>query len=304
MVTESGVPETLGYKFKRRMLGPPLVNEQMQERAAVPAARPRRAVLRRHLLGRLRHRGDAHRDDPGRRPGRVHADPADDAGDPGRHRAGRAVLPRGRLGLHPGGRLLRGGPGELRAAGRPGRGRRAAHRLHRDRRGADRRGQRRDRLRVPAAGQHPVLRAGDPAWISVVACWSCASATCAASGRRARLRAADLPVHRLGHPHDRRRPDPRADHRPRARRPVPRSHLPDRAQYRGLLSVGMLYMLAKAFANGGSSLTGIEAVSNAVSALKPPEGRNARQILVTQGHRRIPDRGHLLAGARHARDPV
>jgi amino acid transporter len=51
----------------------------------------------------------------------------------------------------------------------------------------------------------------------------------------------------------------------------------------GLISVALIYMLAKAFANGGSSLTGIEAVSNAVSALRPPEGRNARQILVTQG---------------------
>jgi len=51
----------------------------------------------------------------------------------------------------------------------------------------------------------------------------------------------------------------------------------------GLISIGLIYMLAKAFANGGSSLTGIEAVSNAVGALKPPEGRNARQILVTQG---------------------
>ena len=50
-----------------------------------------------------------------------------------------------------------------------------------------------------------------------------------------------------------------------------------------LISVGLIYMLAKAFANGGSSLTGIEAVSNAVGALRPPEGRNARQILVTQG---------------------
>jgi len=50
-----------------------------------------------------------------------------------------------------------------------------------------------------------------------------------------------------------------------------------------LLSFGMIYMLAKAFANGGSSLTGIEAVSNAVGALRPPEGRNARQLLVTQG---------------------
>jgi amino acid transporter len=51
----------------------------------------------------------------------------------------------------------------------------------------------------------------------------------------------------------------------------------------GLLTFGMIYMLLKSFANGGSSLTGIEAVSNAVSALRPPEGRNARQILVIQG---------------------
>jgi amino acid transporter len=50
-----------------------------------------------------------------------------------------------------------------------------------------------------------------------------------------------------------------------------------------LISIGLIYMLAKDLANGGSSLTGIEAVSNAVGALRPPEGRNARQILVTQG---------------------
>ena len=51
----------------------------------------------------------------------------------------------------------------------------------------------------------------------------------------------------------------------------------------GILSAGLIYVLLKSFANGGSSLTGIEAVSNSVSALRPPEGRNARQILVTQG---------------------
>jgi amino acid transporter len=51
----------------------------------------------------------------------------------------------------------------------------------------------------------------------------------------------------------------------------------------GLASWAAIYILARAFANGGSSLTGIEAVSNAVSALRPPEGRNARQLLVTQG---------------------
>jgi amino acid transporter len=47
----------------------------------------------------------------------------------------------------------------------------------------------------------------------------------------------------------------------------------------GLLSLGAIYILAKAFANGGSSLTGLEAVSNGVSAFKPPEGRNARRTL-------------------------
>jgi len=60
--------------------------------------------------------------------------------------------------------------------------------------------------------------------------------------------------------------------------PVPLGH-----NTSSLLTFGMIYMLLRAFANGGSSLTGIEAVSNAVSALRRPEGRNARQILVTQG---------------------
>ena len=59
---------------------------------------------------------------------------------------------------------------------------------------------------------------------------------------------------------------------------VPVGHHPS-----GLLTFAAIYILGRAFANGGSSLTGIEAVSNAVSALRPPEGRNARQLLVTQG---------------------
>jgi hypothetical protein len=45
----------------------------------------------------------------------------------------------------------------------------------------------------------------------------------------------------------------------------------------------IIFTLLKAFANGGASLTGIEAVSNAVSAFKPPEGINARRVLVTEG---------------------
>ena len=50
-----------------------------------------------------------------------------------------------------------------------------------------------------------------------------------------------------------------------------------------LITFAAILTLARAFANGGSSLTGIEAVSNAVSALRPPEGRNARRILEIQG---------------------
>ena len=44
-----------------------------------------------------------------------------------------------------------------------------------------------------------------------------------------------------------------------------------------------IFTLLRAFANGGASLTGIEAVSDAVGAFRPPEGRNARQVLVTEG---------------------
>jgi amino acid transporter len=45
----------------------------------------------------------------------------------------------------------------------------------------------------------------------------------------------------------------------------------------------LIYTLLRAFANGGASLTGIEAVSNAVSAFRPPEGINARRVLVMEG---------------------
>jgi amino acid transporter len=50
-----------------------------------------------------------------------------------------------------------------------------------------------------------------------------------------------------------------------------------------LITFGLVFVLLRAFANGGSSLTGIEAVSNAVSAFRPPEGLNARKVLVTEG---------------------
>jgi amino acid transporter len=57
---------------------------------------------------------------------------------------------------------------------------------------------------------------------------------------------------------------------------VPSSHY-------DLIGFALVFVLLRAFANGGSSLTGIEAVSNAVSAFKPPEGINARRVLVTEG---------------------
>ena len=51
----------------------------------------------------------------------------------------------------------------------------------------------------------------------------------------------------------------------------------------GLITGVMIFTLLKAFANGGASLTGIEAVSDAVGAFHPPEGRNARKVLVAEG---------------------
>jgi amino acid transporter len=51
----------------------------------------------------------------------------------------------------------------------------------------------------------------------------------------------------------------------------------------GVALFAVIFTLMRSFANGGSSLTGIEAVSNAVSAFKPPEGLNARRVLVIEG---------------------
>jgi amino acid transporter len=53
----------------------------------------------------------------------------------------------------------------------------------------------------------------------------------------------------------------------------------------GVSSTGLLYGLAfiqllRAFANGGSSLTGLEAISNGVASFRKPESRNAQHTLV------------------------
>ena len=48
----------------------------------------------------------------------------------------------------------------------------------------------------------------------------------------------------------------------------------------GLLMAASVFIVLKSFANGGSSLTGLEAISNGVSAFRRPEARHARQTLV------------------------
>ncbi len=48
----------------------------------------------------------------------------------------------------------------------------------------------------------------------------------------------------------------------------------------GLLTFAAIFILLRAFANGGSSLTGLEAISDGVSLFKSPEQVNARKTLV------------------------
>lgn len=48
----------------------------------------------------------------------------------------------------------------------------------------------------------------------------------------------------------------------------------------GLLTVAAIFILLRAFANGGSSLTGLEAISDGVALFKAPEAENAKKTLV------------------------
>jgi amino acid transporter len=47
----------------------------------------------------------------------------------------------------------------------------------------------------------------------------------------------------------------------------------------GLIMGATLLIVLRAFANGGSSLTGVEAISNTVNSFRKPEGINARKVL-------------------------
>jgi amino acid transporter len=50
-------------------------------------------------------------------------------------------------------------------------------------------------------------------------------------------------------------------------------------QGNGLVMGATVLVILRAFANGGSSLTGVEAISNTVNLFRKPEGRNARRVL-------------------------
>ena len=50
-------------------------------------------------------------------------------------------------------------------------------------------------------------------------------------------------------------------------------------QGNGLVMGATVLVILRAFANGGSSLTGVEAISNTVNLFRKPEGPNARRVL-------------------------
>jgi amino acid transporter len=66
-------------------------------------------------------------------------------------------------------------------------------------------------------------------------------------------------------------------------------------QGNGLVMGATILILLRAFANGGSSLTGIEAISNTVTVFRKPQGVNARRVLTAMAC----ILGFLLAGVAY-----
>ena len=62
--------------------------------------------------------------------------------------------------------------------------------------------------------------------------------------------------------------------------PVAHGQLPLGHEGGGLLLGVSLFYVARAFANGGSAMTGTEAISNGVSVFREPQAANARTTLV------------------------
>jgi amino acid transporter len=79
---------------------------------------------------------------------------------------------------------------------------------------------------------------------------------------------------------------------------TPIAHQPDMLPLgngQGLLMGASILVVLRAFANGGSSLTGVEAISNAVNVFRKPQGPNARRVLTTMAA----ILGSLLAGVAY-----
>ena len=81
-------------------------------------------------------------------------------------------------------------------------------------------------------------------------------------------------------------PDDRDRRRPRNILGIYRPSMPEHIagtvpihQGNGLVMGATVLVLLRAFANGGSSLTGVEAISNTVDVFRKPQGRNARRVL-------------------------
>src|ERR1700744_4271388 len=66
-------------------------------------------------------------------------------------------------------------------------------------------------------------------------------------------------------------------------------------QGNGLVMGATVLVLLRSFANGGSSLTGVEAISNTVDYFRKPQGRNARRVLTAMAI----ILGFLLAGVAY-----
>lgn len=76
------------------------------------------------------------------------------------------------------------------------------------------------------------------------------------------------------------------------------AHLPGTVpvhQGNGLVMGATILVLLRSFANGGSSLTGVEAISNTVDYFRKPQGRNARRVLTAMAT----ILGFLLAGVAY-----
>ena len=255
-------------RLKRRAPRPAARQRGGDRRAAVQEEGARDLQLGRHLVVRVRDRGDHPGLHPrGRRRRRV---PPLDRGQ----RRDRAPAGDRRLQLPPGvhrlpqrRRLVLGVQGELRPAGLAGRGVRAADRLHAHRRRVHLLGRRADRVGRPGAprlegahrdhGDRPD-HAGQPAR--------------PARGRQ-HLRHPHLPVPGQRLPHDRRWACSGSWSRAtRVRRPARGRQ---GAARRPTENVGILILL-RAFASGAVALTGTEAIATGVPAFQPAGGPERR----------------------------